>query len=308
MKNEIFCCVMCKSKLSIEDIGLYKCINENCLTSRFEVLNSKPVFIDFDNSILDKTTFFDQQGKSTVNRIRMGLLLQIRQFFRKKNRITQKNIDKILEDLSLIKNPKILIIGGGEIGNGIESVYNKYGEDVISFDIYSSPNIKFFADAHDIPILNDCIDLVIIQAVLEHVIDPKRVVDEIWRVLNNSGVVYAETPFMQQVHEGPFDFTRFSETGHRLLFNKFELKNSGYVLGAGTSLLWSLSYFFAGLFRNRIIGKIVTKLFFWLVYFDDLIPNSFNIDGACGVFFHGKKSREITSNEQLISQYKGAQK
>ena len=60
------------------------------------------------------------------------------------------------------------------------------------------------------------IDLVIIQAVLEHVMYPNKVVSEIYRVLKNDGLIYSETPFMQQVHEGPYDFSRFTESGHRL--------------------------------------------------------------------------------------------
>ena len=37
-----------------------------------------------------------------------------------------------------------------------------------------------------------------------------------------SGIVYAETPFMQQVHEGAYDFTRYTVLGHRYLFKKFK--------------------------------------------------------------------------------------
>jgi len=57
----------------------------------------------------------------------------------------------------------------------------------------------------------------LVQAGLEHVRDLWQVVAEIHRVLKDDGLVYAETPFMQQVHEGPYDFTRFTESGHRYL-------------------------------------------------------------------------------------------
>jgi SAM-dependent methyltransferase len=40
-----------------------------------------------------------------------------------------------------------------------------------------------------------------IQAVLEHALDPPVVVAEIYRVLKPGGLVYADTPFMQRVHE-----------------------------------------------------------------------------------------------------------
>ena len=46
------------------------------------------------------------------------------------------------------------------------------------------------------------VDGVIVQAVLEHVLDPRTVAAEVERVLRPRGMVYAETPLMQQVHEG----------------------------------------------------------------------------------------------------------
>ena len=68
------------------------------------------------------------------------------------------------------------------------------------------------ADAHYIPFRDGSFQGVLIQAVLEHVIEPEKVVGEIHRVLAKDGVVYSEI-FMQQVHEGAFDITRFSISG-----------------------------------------------------------------------------------------------
>ena len=88
---------------------------------------------------------------------------------------------------------------------------------------------------------------------------------EIHRVLRDGGVVYADTPFMQQVHEGPYDFTRFTESGHRYLFRDFAEVESGQVAGAGTSLRWSISYFFRALTRSVALGRIAGLAFFWEV-------------------------------------------
>ena len=41
-------------------------------------------------------------------------------------------------------------------------------------------------------------------------LDPPRVVAEMHRVLRPGGLLYAEIPFMQQVHEGAYDFTRYT--------------------------------------------------------------------------------------------------
>ena len=50
---------------------------------------------------------------------------------------------------------------------------------------------------------------------------------EIYRVLKSDGIVYIETPFMQQVHGGKYDFTRFTYLGHRRLFARFQEIESG---------------------------------------------------------------------------------
>lgn len=62
---------------------------------------------------------------------------------------------------------------------------------------------------------------------LEHVAYPEQVVREMSRVVKAGGLAYSEFPFMQQVHEGAYDFTRMSMSGHRLLFREFEEISSG---------------------------------------------------------------------------------
>ncbi len=198
-------------------------------------------------------------------------------------------------------------MGGGEIGSGMREFMEYQKENVICFDIYDSKNVHLIADAHSIPFKNDYFDLVIIQAVLEHVLNPNVVVAEIYRVLKLNSLVYAETPFMQQVHEGRYDFTRFTESGHRYLFKNFSLIKSGFTKGVGTTLLWSIDYFITGIFRNKIAGKLFKILFFWLRFFDRIVPDKYNVDGASGTFFIGSKSDIIIDDVQIISHYKGAQ-
>ncbi len=132
-------------------------------------------------------------------------------------------------------------------------------------------------------------------------------VSEICRVLKNDGIVYAETPFLQQVHEGAYDFTRFTESGHRYLFNQFKLIRSGVIAGSGTQLLWSIDFFFRGLFRSRKIGKLSKLVFFWLQYFDNWIPEEYAIDSASSVFFLGVKQDFPISSQEIIEHYQGSQ-
>jgi SAM-dependent methyltransferase len=304
-----FLCPNCGNLLNFDNKDL-KCLNNKC--SQFDIqifkINSKPLLVNFKDSIISESALKNSNGNSVVKRPDKKFHKKIKSYFQKTSKETVLNINNIIEYLKKIDSPNILIVGGGEIGSGLERLYNLYDTNIISFDIYNSENIDFIADAHFIPVKNDFFDLVICQAVLEHVINPQIVVEEIFRVLKLDGMVYAETPFMQQVHEGPFDFTRYSESGHRYLFKKFITINSGFTAGSGTALLWSLSYFFTGLFKSKLAGRLVRILFFWLYYFDKIIPKAYNIDAACGVFFLGVKSNIIISDVEIISHYTGSQK
>lgn len=70
--------------------------------------------------------------------------------------------------------------------------------DVVTVEVYASSNTDLMADGHSLPFRDTAFDGVWIQAVLEHVLEPQRVVAEIYRVLKPKGIVYAETPFMSR--------------------------------------------------------------------------------------------------------------
>ncbi len=149
------------------------------------------------------------------------------------------------------------MIGGGTIGDGLDALYAAPELDIVAFDIFPTPCTQFVADAHRIPLRDGAVDAVVVQAVLEHVLDPWRVAAEIHRVLRPDGLVYADTPFLQPVHEGPYDFTRFTESGHRWLFRDFELIESGVVEGPGAQVADSLAQAARSVVPLRGVGPLV---------------------------------------------------
>ncbi len=82
--------------------------------------------------------------------------------------------------------------------------------ELIVSDVSLTSVVNVVCDAHNVPFDGETFDAVVAVAVLEHVADPQRCAQELHRVLKPRGVVFAVTPFMQQVHGGGYDFTRFT--------------------------------------------------------------------------------------------------
>ena len=109
---------------------------------------------------------------------------------------------------------------------------------------------------------------------------------EIHRILKKNGIVYAETPFLQQVHEGAYDFTRFTVLGHRYLFKQFQRIDSGGLRGVGVVLAWSTRAFVKGMIRSTLISKLVfIPVRYFLAIIEKLAdPKSLN-DTNSGSYF-----------------------
>lgn len=81
-------------------------------------------------------------------------------------------------------------------------------------DLYRAhPDI--FADAARLPIADGSIDAVICLEVIEHVRNPRAMLDEIARVLRQGGRLCLSMPFLYPIHDAPFDFQRLTEHGLR---------------------------------------------------------------------------------------------
>ena len=222
----------------------------------------------------------------------------------------QINLERFVKVLGRTASRKILVIGGSTLGLGMKILLDIPAYELIETDVSFGSYTKLICDAHDIPFEKESFDAVILQAVLEHVVDPCRCIEEVHRVLKTGGVVYAETPFMQQVHMGCYDFTRFTHLGHRRLFRKFTELDSGAVCGPGMALAWSFQYFLLCFARTRLLRAclraIARNASFFLKYFDSYLadrPGAF--DAASGFYFIGRKSDMLLSDRELIRGYKG---
>ncbi len=270
----------------------------------FNFCNDIPILIDFEKSIFEKKTYNNLNlqssfiGKRSIIKKKIKNLLSGSIFNSKKN----LNIFKS----NLPSKPTVLIIGGGSIGTGMNLIYKDKSIDLISTDVYPSNIIQFISDSHNLPIRDSSVDGVIIQAVLEHVLNPQIVVDEIKRVLKKDGIVFAETPFMQGSHEEPYDFNRFTELGHRWLFKSFDTIYRNSNGGPGLSLYWSIKNFIFSILNSKLISNIISLPFIILSFMDFIIPEKRKIKNANGFIFIGKKREKNISESEIIKHYIGS--
>ena len=94
--------------------------------------------------------------------------------------VTRQRIGEFCNTLCLRTHaPDILVVGGASRGQGTGRLYRDPALRVHAFDITPSRDIQFIADAQRIPAPDGTFDGVVVQAVLEHVVDPHQVVSEI---------------------------------------------------------------------------------------------------------------------------------
>tara|TARA_B100001059_G_scaffold42647_1_gene34413 strand:- start:3222 stop:4133 length:912 start_codon:yes stop_codon:yes gene_type:complete len=298
-----FACPSCQSSLNKKLSIIDNCKNESCdlFNKVIPTINGKYCLVDFSNSIISNDILLGNT-QSKVDRNRTGVRGWLKNRLAYENPISTENYDLIQEELTKKNKNSILIIGGGEIGSGIQKLFKQTEPLVI--DVYLNEYVDVIADAHSLPFENSQFDLVIIQAVLEHVVEPTKCVSEIFRVLKSDGMVYAETPFMQQVHEGAYDFHRFTKSGHRFLFKQFSEIKSGILMGLFVSFAWNISFLVQGLSRSKILSKVVRRFLLVFRSIDSLIPYKYHLLGASAFYFLGRKSHKSLSHKEILKYYK----
>jgi SAM-dependent methyltransferase len=225
---------------------------------------------------------------------------------------TERLVARLLTALlARTPQPRVLIVGGGTLGAGMAALVGHPAIDVTETDVWFGPRTQILCDGHDLPFADGTFDAVVCQAVLEHVLDPPRVVAEIHRILRPDGLLYAEIPFMQQVHEGAYDLTRFTYVGQRRLFRWFDEVESGVVCGPAMALAWSLRYLAVTLAGSSararaVIAHLVPLVTFWLPRLDRwLIDRPGAMDAASSIGFLGRRRDSAIADADITAAYRG---
>jgi len=302
----ILTCIKCKEGKLIhgysKDMAYLKC--EYCETV-YELSNEIPVMMHPDNELFQPHNYQNISKKKKNN---LGKFFPSPSVNLSRNRILH-NIESRLVNANC--SIKILVVGCGNQNLELNQLFGKHSFiEIIYCDIDKNADVNLFCDAHNLPFIDTTFDCVITTAVLEHVLYPEIVASEILRVMKNGAYLYSEIPFMQQVHEGAYDFTRFTMSGHRRLFNLISEIESGLVAGPATAFVWAAEYLFMSFSSKRSIQKfikiIIRPFIFWIKYFDYILsryPQS--LDSASCTFLFGIKSETKINDIDIIKNYNG---
>jgi SAM-dependent methyltransferase len=199
-----------------------------------------------------------------------------------RSRAVKKSLEKVLTTLS-----------PNDVGLNIGAGFTRLHPQVKNLDIFEGEYIDIVGKAENIPLADESIALVITQEALEHIQDPFKAVEEMYRILRKGGFIYCQVPFIIGYHPGPTDFWRFTVEGIKEIFEKhnFECIEVGISVGSGTGFYRIAVEFFALLFSlpirplYHIFKALFALIFFPIKWLDYLFVFSNQNDRIAGGYY-----------------------
>ena len=148
----------------------------------------------------------------------------------------------------------------------------------IALDIKRGIGVQIIGDAQSLGIADASFEVVLCTEVLEHLPEPQRAIDEIFRVLVPGGQLLLTTRFLFPIHDAPHDYFRFTKYGLRHLLRRFdivELQEETDAVGTLAVLLQRLGMQAETLHRQPLRA-------IWLLSAQAVRPFSFLITGEYG--------------------------
>ncbi|MDG1460011.1 MAG: methyltransferase domain-containing protein [Luminiphilus sp.] len=99
------------------------------------------------------------------------------------------------------------------------------GREYVGADMRGGPGVDVLLDLHSIDLQNNSVGTVICLDTLEHVEYPRQAIKEIFRILNDDGILVLSSVFEFPIHGYPNDFWRFTPEGFRSLLKDFPEKH-----------------------------------------------------------------------------------
>jgi SAM-dependent methyltransferase len=184
---------------------------------------------------------------------------------------------------------KVLDIGAGHFDRYSRLfTYDSYTKT----DITPHSNVELVCTAYDIPMPDSSYDSVVCTQVYEHLADPVMAAREMYRVLKPGGFAVVTVPQMNEIHEAPHDYYRYTKFGLGALFSGagFEivemLQRGGHyaTLAQMKIVRWNEVF---NLYDRPLLGRVAGKIIFvygsWMLMLDRWFPSKTQTIGWCVV-------------------------
>lgn len=168
---------------------------------------------------------------------------------------------------------RLLDVGAGRLA--YRFLLKDYCTEYFSTDVsWKRGKIDFITDIQNMAIRRESFNTVFCTQVLEHIPEPGRAIDEIYRVLAPNGLLILSVPHLSHLHNKPDDYYRFTKYGleHMLKQASFEILHmqpaGGLLSFLGfipTTVLVNLFYGIPVLGSAAMfISKLLTRVFVFL--------------------------------------------
>ena len=122
-----------------------------------------------------------------------------------------------INNVSKYISGKVLDVGAGE-SNRYGSYFNS--DKYIRMDVVDRKDVDIVGRADNIPLKDESIDSIICTQVFEHLDTPFESAAELFRVVKKGGHVLVTVPQMNELHEEPHDYFRYTNFGMHTVFEK----------------------------------------------------------------------------------------
>jgi SAM-dependent methyltransferase len=109
----------------------------------------------------------------------------------------------------------MLDIGAGEF-NRYERHFKR--TSYVKMDVHAGPNVDVVGSIEKMPFEAESFDSVVCTQVFEHIPHPQKGAEEVFRVLKKGGYFLMTVPQMNELHEEPHDYFRYTNFGLKTLF------------------------------------------------------------------------------------------
>ena len=188
-----------------------------------------------------------------------------------------------------------------DVGSGTFARYKRLFQfsEYVTMDIQESERVDVVGSADQIPFPDNSFDSLISTQVLGDIMDPQKAVSEFHRVLKKGGTAVITESFINEMHDEPYDYWRFTRYGFELLFkeNGFTVididQRGGYFSSRAQEVIRYLIDRFT-LYRRpwgRIMNPLFTAYGRWMIFLDSIDTGSANRKHALGWCVIARKDR-----------------